>query len=72
MVGDAAKQGVIKAALGRAQFQVRLAVDGADGLRELIQRGCVDQMHRKSQCDAQHDRDGSGRIAPRVMAQLLP
>ena len=55
-----------------AQFQIRLPTHRAHRLRELVQRRCVDQVHRKRQGHPQHDRHHGRRVAPRVVAQFLP
>jgi hypothetical protein len=55
-----------------AQLQVGLAIDGAHGAGKLVQRRRIDQVHRKRQRHPQHHRHHRSRIAPRVVAQLLP
>ena len=70
--GDLGKQRIGQRALHGAHFQVGLAVDGAHGLRELVQRRCVDDMHGKRQRHAQHDGGHGGGAAPGVVAQVLP
>ena len=60
------------AALQRAQFEVRLAVDRAHGAGKLVERRCIDEMHRKGERHAEHHGDHRRPAAPRVVAQLLP
>ena len=70
--GHPGKDCFVKAALDAAQFQVRLAVDGAHRFGELVQCRGVDQMHRERQRHPQHHSDHGGSVAPGVVAQFLP
>ncbi len=63
---------LIKTALSTPQLQVGLAVDGTHGGGEFVQRRGVDEVDRERQRHAQHHRYHRSRVAPRVVAKLLP